>query len=82
MAVDRARRTRAWWVQVFVDEERGGSGLLNFAVDDLAAALDDAKSQGLDPGEIQDASKGVQTASVEDPDGNTITLIGNFRVEY
>jgi glyoxylase I family protein len=70
------------WVQVFVDEQRAGSGLLNFAVADLAAAVDDAAANGLHPGEIQPASKGVEIAALNDPDGNTITLIGNFRVEY
>lgn len=70
------------WVQVFVDETRAGSGLLNFAVDDLAAARADAAEQGLSPGEIEGVHKGVEIATLTDPDGNTITLIGNFRVEY
>ena len=70
------------WVQVFVDEDRAGSGLLNLAVSDLAAAIDDATAKGLDPGDVQAASKGVEIATVTDPDSNTIALIGNFRVEY
>lgn len=70
------------WVQVFVDEERAGTGLLNFAVADLAAAIADAKAQGLAPGDIEGVNKGVEIATLIDPDGNTITLIGNFRVEY
>jgi hypothetical protein len=28
------------------------------------------------------ANKGVQLSAVTDPDGNTITFIGNFRVNY
>ncbi|MCP9272177.1 VOC family protein [Mycolicibacterium arenosum] len=70
------------WVQVFVDHERAGSGLLNFAVDDLAAAVDDATSNGLAPGAVESVNKGVDIARLSDPDGNTIALIGNFLVEY
>ncbi|TQR83654.1 VOC family protein [Mycobacterium hodleri] len=70
------------WVQVFVDEERAGSGLVNFAVDDLAAHVAEADERGLAPGEIEGVNKGVQLATLTDPDGNLIRLIGNFRVEY
>jgi predicted enzyme related to lactoylglutathione lyase len=70
------------WVQVFIDPERAGTGLLNFAVDDLPAHVEQASSQGLNPGEIEDVNKGVQLATLTDPDGNVIRLIGNFRVEY
>lgn len=70
------------WVQVFVDEERAGSGLLNFAVDDLRAHVAEAGERGLAPGEIERVNKGVELATLTDPDGNLIRLIGNFRVEY
>ena len=70
------------WVQVFIDEERAGSGLVNFAVDDLAAHVASAADHGLEPGAIEDATKGVQLSTIADPDGNLIRLIGNFRVEY
>ena len=70
------------WVQVFHDAERAGSGLLNFAVDDLEAHLDELRTRGLAPGEIVDANKGVRLSTITDPDGNTIRLIGGFRVEY
>ncbi len=70
------------WVQVWVDADRCGSGLLNFAVDDLRAAVDAAAAGGLNPGEIQDVNKGVQLSTLHDPDGNMVCLIGNFRVEY
>jgi glyoxylase I family protein len=70
------------WVQVFVDEKRAGSGLLNFAVDDLEAHVADAGDRGLEPGAIEDVNKGVRLATVTDPDGNVIRLIGGFRVEY
>jgi len=36
----------------------------------------------VDTGEIQPASKGVELSATTDPDGNVITLIGNFRVKY
>jgi glyoxylase I family protein len=70
------------WVQVFVDEERAGSGLVNLAVDDLAGHVAEARDRGLAPGEIEGVNKGVELATLADPDGNLIRLIGNFRVEY
>jgi predicted enzyme related to lactoylglutathione lyase len=70
------------WVQVFVDPERAGSGLLNFAVDDLAKDIAQVRDRGLAPGEIEEVNKGVQLSTLEDPDGNLIRLIGNFRVQY
>ena len=70
------------WVQVFIDEERAGSGLVNFAVDDLAEQIRVARENGLEPGEIEGANKGVELSTLNDPDGNVIRLIGNFRVEY
>jgi glyoxylase I family protein len=76
------RVTDTGWVQVWEDTARAGTGLLNFAVDDLTAHLDDLASRGIAPGEIQTVNKGVQLSAVTDPDGNTITLIGNFRVNY
>ncbi|AEV71283.1 lactoylglutathione lyase family protein [Mycolicibacterium rhodesiae NBB3] len=70
------------WVQVFADAERAGSGLLNFAVDDLETHISDLRQRGLEPGDITGASKGVHLSAITDPDGNTISLIGGFRVEY
>ena len=70
------------WVQVFVDQQRAGSGLLNFAVDDLEAHVAQAADRGLAPGAIDDVNKGVRLATVTDPDGNVIRLIGGFRVQY
>lgn len=70
------------WVQVFVDATRAGSGLLNFAVDDLETHREDLRQRGLDSGDFTDATKGVRLSEVTDPDGNTIRLIGGFRVEY
>lgn len=70
------------WVQVFVDDERAGSGLLNLAVDDLPGQVERARDDGLDPGEVDTVTKGVQLCTLRDPDGNVLRLIGGFRVEY
>ena len=70
------------WVQVFIDEERAGSGLVNFAVDDLEAHIAKAGERGLEPGAIEDVDKGVRLSTIVDPDGNMIRLIGGFRVDY
>jgi catechol 2,3-dioxygenase-like lactoylglutathione lyase family enzyme len=70
------------WVQVFADAERAGTGLLNFAVDDLEAHSAELRQRGLDPGDVVDADKGVRLSALTDPDGNTIRLIGGFRVKY
>lgn len=70
------------WVQVTVDEERAGSGMLNFAVDDLESHIRELADRGIEAGHIVEANKGVHLSTTADPDGNTITLIGGFRVEY
>ncbi len=70
------------WVQVFVDEQRAGSTLVNFAVDDLDAHIDELKQRGHEPCEIVEANKGVRLSTITDPDSNTIRLIGGFRVKY
>jgi len=70
------------WVQVFSDPGRAGHGLLNFAVADLESHLAEIGARGIQSQEIVDASKGVRTCAVTDPDGNTITFIGGFRVDY
>jgi glyoxylase I family protein len=70
------------WVQVFSDPDRAGRGLLNFAVDDLESHLAEIGGRGIETNEIADASKGVRTSTVIDPDGNTIAFIGGFRVDY
>lgn len=70
------------WLQVTEDAERAGSGLLNLAVDDLAGHLEELQGRGLTGSEIQRVTKGVELSSLQDPGGNVITLIGNFRVEY
>jgi predicted enzyme related to lactoylglutathione lyase len=70
------------WLQVTVDTQRAGSGQFNLAVDDLGCPFSELQQRGMTVGEIQPVNKGVELSSLTDPDGNTITLIGNFRVEY
>lgn len=70
------------WVQVMVDGERAGSGMLNLAVDDLERQLAELVTRGVVPGEVIEVNKGVRLSTFKDPDGNTITLIGGFRVHY
>ena len=76
------RLTETGWVQVTYDVDRAGSALLNFAVDDLDRHIDDVSRRGLAPGTIETVNKGVQLSAIRDPDGNTITFIGNFRIDY
>ena len=56
--------------------------MLNLAVDDLDKQLTELSDRDLSPGPIQDVNKGVQLSEIRDPDGNTITFIGHFRVRY
>ncbi|WNG88197.1 VOC family protein [Mycobacterium sp. ITM-2016-00317] len=70
------------WVQVFHDPDRAGTDEINFAVDDLESHIAELRERGLDPGDIVEASKGVRLSRFPDPDGNVISLIGGFRVEY
>ena len=74
--------TATGWVQVTEDAGRAGTGMLNFAVDDIASHTADLAERGLTPGEVQTVTKGVQLSPITDPDGNTITIIGSFRDEY
>jgi predicted enzyme related to lactoylglutathione lyase len=70
------------WVQIFFDPERAGSGLLNFAVDDLEAHLAEVGARGIEGEPVVDATKGVRLSTLTDPDGNLLRLIGGFRVSY
>ena len=74
--------TGAGWVQVTVDTDRAGSALLNLAVDDLAATREELATRGVNTAESRPVNKGVELSATSDPDGNAITLIGNFRVKY
>ena len=76
------RVTDSGWVQVTRDPGRAGTALLNFAVDDLGRHVAALAERGLAAGAIETVTKGVQLSSIRDPDGNTITFIGSFRVHY
>jgi glyoxylase I family protein len=76
------RITDTGWVQVFGDPERAGSTLLSFAVDDLEAEASALAARELILDDIQTANRGVETASINDPEGNRVTFIGGFRVTY
>jgi glyoxylase I family protein len=76
------RLTDGGWLQVFVDVERAGRSFLNLAVDNLEGQVDDLQDRGFTPGPILEAAKGVRISSITDLDGNTVNLIGRFRVEY
>jgi glyoxylase I family protein len=69
-------------VQIFSSGGRPGSGFVNFAVDDLDRHLREVHRRGVETGAPQQAFKDVQLCPVTDPDGNSITLIGNFRLRY
>jgi predicted enzyme related to lactoylglutathione lyase len=76
------RLTDTGWVQVFVDAERAGRSYFNLAVSDLDEHVTALRSRGFEPGAIQDATKGVRIATIQDPDGNAINFIGGFRIDY
>jgi glyoxylase I family protein len=76
------RVTDSGWLQVTTDPARAGSALVNFSVDDLERHITELARRGLISGAIETVNNGVQLSAITDPDGNTITLIGNFRVTY
>jgi glyoxylase I family protein len=76
------RVTGNGWVQVTRDPDRAGTSQVNFAVDDLDRHIADVSGRGLVPGAVRTVTKGVQLSEIRDPDGNTITFIGNFRISY
>jgi glyoxylase I family protein len=76
------RITETGWLQVTSGTNGAGATFVNLAVDDLAEHLAALRDRGLEPGVIQNVNKGVQLSTINDPDGNTITFIGNFRAHY
>jgi glyoxylase I family protein len=76
------RITDTSWISLFLDPERAGSTLLNFAVDDLDGHVADLTARGLALGDIQSANKGVRLSTIVDPDGNRLTFVGGFRNVY
>ncbi len=76
------RLTETGWLQVFHDPERAGTTMANLAVTDLDHHLDAIRRRRITPGEIVAANKNVRLCTIPDPDGNRLTLIGNFRENY
>lgn len=76
------RVTDSGWLQVFSGGDSAGTAAVNLAVTDLEDSVAELRGRGLEPGEFLDASKGVRLCPFTDPAGNTVTLIGGFRVEY
>ena len=70
------------WVQIFHDPDRAGTDECNLAVHDLEERLAELRARGVEPGDIVEANRGVRLSRFPDPDGNIISLIGGFRVEY
>ena len=65
-----------------VDWLNAGAQLILDSVDDLERHLAEIAERSIKSEAIVDASKGVRTCAVTDPDGNTINFIGGFRVDY
>jgi predicted enzyme related to lactoylglutathione lyase len=66
------------WLQVFEDAERAGATLVNFAVADLDEETEALARRGVRLGPVSLGAGGTaRFASVDDPDGNRVTLIEN-----
>lgn len=76
------RITANGWLQVSTDAANPGHSNVNFAVAEFPGAIGKLQGRGIEPGERYEANQGVEIASFTDPDGNTVTLIGNFREAY
>ena len=76
------RITDTGWLQVFRDPDHAGHSMANLAVDDLDDHVARLRTREIETGEVLEANKGVRLCTVDDPDGNRITLIGNFRERY
>ena len=76
------RTTNTGWIQMFHSPEHAGHSLANIAVSDIDQHVTSLAERGIGTGDVLDANRNVRICSVRDPDGNTITLIGNFREQY
>jgi predicted enzyme related to lactoylglutathione lyase len=61
-------------LQVVVDTERAGGGLLTLIFDDLATAAETVRGRGIDLA-VAEGEVVTAVAQVTDPDGNAITLV-------
>lgn len=63
-------------IQVIHQPERAGNSLLTLRADDLRSLVAELNDRGLAVGPVDDTtSDKVLIATVDDPDGNTITLV-------
>lgn len=76
------RTTDTGWIQMFHSPDHAGHSLANIAVPDIEQHIAALHDRGITTGDILDVDKGVRICSIDDPDGNTITVIGNFREHY
>jgi predicted enzyme related to lactoylglutathione lyase len=73
--------TDGGWLSVFVAPPRAGGTAVNFAVDDFDQTCRTVRDRGFDVGGAWDTPRGVRLLPLADPDGNTITFIGNVVTE-
>ncbi|KIF68856.1 glyoxalase [Streptomyces sp. AcH 505] len=69
--------TPGGWLQVFEDPEHAGTTLLNLEVPSLDKALSELNTRGLTTTPVQQGGKTTRIASLQDPDGNRVTLLEN-----
>ncbi|MFK0173362.1 VOC family protein [Streptomyces sp. NPDC090306] len=69
--------TAGGWLQVFEDAGRAGATFVNLEVPDLDKALAGLAERGLTAGPVQTGGERTRLASLEDPDGNRVTLLEN-----
>ena len=68
--------------RIFRSPDHAGHSLANLAVGDIDVHVAALRDRGVETGDIVEVNKGVRVCSIIDPDGNTITIIGNFREQY
>jgi predicted enzyme related to lactoylglutathione lyase len=62
------------WIYVVLDQQRAGSALMAWLVDDLDAMLAQLAARGIEAGEpVREG--GGRKATVTDPDGNSIAFV-------
>jgi predicted enzyme related to lactoylglutathione lyase len=64
---------RGGWLQVFHDAGRAGSSTVTLAVSDIRGELEQMGQEGITAGRKTTSGK-VNTATIEDPDGNQIVI--------
>jgi catechol 2,3-dioxygenase-like lactoylglutathione lyase family enzyme len=63
-------------IQVIQDPERAGKGLLTLSVDNLRGHVAELDDRGVDAGPVDETTSAkVLFATVDDPEGNRITLV-------